>query len=143
MPFVNLWSKRTQASPLIYRARKTRNLKRGSEGGIALGRMTAAYLNKQQNCCVEMDRGGCGEVPCSCGWQHHPPQGYHYGSVPGGATLPRQRGRLMATRSESSWRSPGPSVVRAKGSSCDLLSECSCPQSQSWRDHYQVTNDVL
>ncbi|KAM9540674.1 disks large homolog 2-like isoform 15-T15 [Salvelinus alpinus] len=86
-----------------------------------------------------MDRRGCGEVPCYCGWQQQPPQGYHYGSASGGATLPRQRGRLMATRSESSWRSPGRSVVHAKGGSCDLWSECGCPQSQSWQDHYQAS----
>uniref|UniRef100_A0A8C7ISG2 Discs, large homolog 2 (Drosophila) n=1 Tax=Oncorhynchus kisutch TaxID=8019 RepID=A0A8C7ISG2_ONCKI len=86
-----------------------------------------------------MDRRGCGEVPCYCGWQQQPPQGYHYGSASGGATLPRQRGRLMATHSESSWRSPGRSVVRAKGGSCDLWSECGCPQSQSWQDHYQAS----
>lgn len=111
------------------------------------GRMTV-YLSKQQSCFSDLDgRGDCGEVPCSfsCHHQHpshhhqHPCHRYHYGSVPGGATLPRKGGRMAAWHLDnSSFRSPSRlAAVRAKGGSCDLWpSECGC--SHSWREPYQV-----
>ncbi|XP_078142745.1 disks large homolog 2 isoform X4 [Centroberyx gerrardi] len=114
-----------------------------------------AYLSKQQSCFADLDgRGGCGEAPCSCGWNHqhhgdHQPlqhqhqsqsQRYHYGSAPGGATLPRKGGRATAWHSEnSSCRSPGRlAAIRAKGGSCDLWpSECGCVQN--WQEPYQAS----
>lgn len=107
------------------------------------------YLSKQQSCFADLDeRGECGEVPCSLSWQlqqpstqrqHRPCQRYYYGSVPGGATLPRKGGRMapchlegMSSRSQSHL-----AAVRMKGGSCDLWpSECGC--SQSWQEPYQV-----
>lgn len=122
------------------------------------------YLNKQQSCCRDGEGRGmelvpC-ESPCPCGWQqdphgyaphphpqHHPqlhhPQ-YHYGGSQAlqsqalqsaGATLPRQRGRLTASRSDAGWRSPSRTIVRAKAGSCDLWTECDC---HGWHDPYQV-----
>ena len=110
-----------------------------------------AYLSKQQSCFAELDgRGDCGEVPCSFSWHHqhpnnhhhhqhhHPCQRYHYGSVPGGATLPRRGGRMAAWHLDNVSRSPSRlAAVRAKGGSCDLWpSECGCVQS--WQEPYQV-----
>lgn len=107
-----------------------------------------AYLSKQQSCCVEMhgrvgDRGG-GEVPCSCSWQHEPQHGYNYqpSSSPSMSTLPRQRAKLTASRSESSWRSPSRGVLQAKGGSCDLWTECGC-HPHNWHEPYQVTGDIM
>uniref|UniRef100_A0A3P8WYG8 Discs, large homolog 2 (Drosophila) n=1 Tax=Cynoglossus semilaevis TaxID=244447 RepID=A0A3P8WYG8_CYNSE len=108
------------------------------------------YLSKQQSCFADLDeRGECGEVPCSLSWQlqqpstqrqHRPCQRYYYGSVPGGATLPRKGGRMapchlegMSSRSQSHL-----AAVRMKGGSCDLWpSECGC--SQSWQEPYQAS----
>lgn len=102
-----------------------------------------AYLSKQQSCCVEMhgrvgDRGG-GEAPCSCSWQH----GYNYqpSPSPSMSTLPRQRAKLTASRSESSWRSPSRAALRAKGGSCDLWNDCAC-HPHSWHEPYQVTRSI-
>lgn len=109
---------------------------------VLCGGSMTAYLSKQQSCFADLDsRGGCGEAPCSCGWHHqhhsdhhqhhhhhhHQAHRYHYGLVPGGATLPRKGGRMAAWHAESSsCRSPGRlSAIRAKGGSCDLWpSEC-------------------
>ncbi len=108
-----------------------------------------AYLSKQQSCFSDQDgRGDCGEAPCSFSWHHqhpnsdhhhHPCQRYHYGSVPGGATLPRKGGRMAAWHLDNTpSRSPSRlAAVRAKGGSCDLWpSECGCVQS--WQEPYQV-----
>ncbi|XP_034461577.1 disks large homolog 2 isoform X22 [Hippoglossus hippoglossus] len=108
------------------------------------------YLNKQQSCFADLDgRGDCGEEPCSFSWhhqhpsnrhQHQPCQRYHYGSIPGGATLPRKGGRMAAWHLDSmSSRSPSRlAAVRAKGGSCDLWpSECGCVQS--WQEPYQAS----
>uniref|UniRef100_UPI004034D89C disks large homolog 2 isoform 3 n=1 Tax=Danio rerio TaxID=7955 RepID=UPI004034D89C len=99
-----------------------------------------AYLSKQQSCCVEMhghvgDRGG-GDAPCSCSWQ----QGYNYqpSPSPSMSTLPRQRAKLTASRSESSWRSPSRGTLRAKGGSCDLWNDCAC-HPHSWHEPYQAS----
>ncbi|XP_060912056.1 disks large homolog 2 isoform X11 [Labrus mixtus] len=111
-----------------------------------------AYLSKQRSCFADFDGGGdCGGVPCSFSLHqqqpgnqhrlHHPGKQYHYGSVPGGATLPRRGGqRVMDWHSESvSCRSPSRMVsVRAKGGSCDLWPpECGC--AQSWQDPHQAS----
>ncbi|XP_077098622.1 disks large homolog 2 isoform X41 [Siphateles boraxobius] len=103
-----------------------------------------AYLSKQQSCCVEMhghvgDRGG-DEVPCSCSWQHEPQHGYNYrpSSSPSISTLPRQRAKLTASRSESSWRSPSRGVLQAKGGSCDLWTDCGC-HPHNWHEPYQAS----
>nr|XP_055064313.1 disks large homolog 2 isoform X30 [Misgurnus anguillicaudatus] len=105
-----------------------------------------AYLSKQQSCCVEMrgragERGG-GEAPCSCSWQPEPQHGYDYqpspSPSPSMSTLPRQRAKLTASRSESSWRSPSRGMPRAKGGSCDLWAECSC-HPNSWHEPYQAS----
>ncbi|XP_016416891.1 disks large homolog 2-like isoform X11 [Sinocyclocheilus rhinocerous] len=101
-----------------------------------------AYLSKQQSCCVEMhgrvgDRGE-GEAPCSCSWQHEPQHGYNYQPSPSMSTLPRQRAKLTASRSESSWRSPSRSALRAKGGSCDLWRECGC-HPHRWHEPYQAS----
>ncbi|XP_070838409.1 disks large homolog 2 isoform X25 [Chaetodon trifascialis] len=111
-----------------------------------------AYLSKQQSCFADLDGSGdCGEVPCSFSWhqqhpnnhhrhqQHHLCQRYHYGSVPGGATLPRRGGRMAAWHLDSASRSPSRlAAVRAKGGSCDLWpSECGCVQS--WQEPYQAS----
>ncbi|XP_023260641.1 disks large homolog 2 isoform X10 [Seriola lalandi dorsalis] len=108
------------------------------------------YLSKQQSCFADLDgRGECREVPCSFSWHqqqpsnhhpHHPCLRYHYGSVPGGATLPRKGGRManwhldcMSSRTFSRLVE-----VRAKGGSCDLWpSECGCVQS--WQEPYQAS----
>ncbi|KAJ8399020.1 hypothetical protein AAFF_G00416870 [Aldrovandia affinis] len=118
------------------------------------------YLNKQQSCCRDsegrsMELALC-ESPCTYSWQqephgylhlqqHHPQQLQHHqhllhhGSSQAlqlaGATLPRQRGRLTATRSESMWRSPSRTLARTKGGSCDLWPDCDC--QQGWHDPYQ------
>ncbi|XP_078028311.1 disks large homolog 2 isoform X10 [Epinephelus lanceolatus] len=109
-----------------------------------------AYLSKQQSCFADLDeRGDCGEVPCSFSWHHqhpnshhhqHSSQRYYYGSVPGGATLPRRGGRMAAWHLDNmSSRSPSRlAAVRAKGGSCDLWPpECGC--AQSWQEHYQAS----
>lgn len=111
-----------------------------------------AYLSKQQSCFAELDgRRDYGDAPCSFNWhhqhpnsQHHlhrqqPCQRYHYGSVPGGATLPRKGGRMVDWHLESkSCRSPSHlAAIRAKEGSGDLWpSECGC--HQSWQEPYQV-----
>ncbi|CAB1448983.1 unnamed protein product [Pleuronectes platessa] len=108
------------------------------------------YLNKQRSCFAHVDgRGDCGEEPSSFSWhhqhpsnrhQHHPCQRYHYGSIPGGATLPRKGGRMVAWHLDSmSSRSPSRlAAVRAKGGSCNLWpSECGCVQS--WQEPYQAS----
>ncbi|KAG7237386.1 hypothetical protein INR49_032431 [Caranx melampygus] len=108
------------------------------------------YLSKQQSCFADLDGRGDGRgAPCSFSWQHqhpgsqhphHSSQRYHYGSVPGGATLPRKGGRMAAWHLDStSPRSSGRlAEVRAKGGSCDLWpSECGCVQS--WPEPYQAS----
>ncbi|KAG7483592.1 hypothetical protein MATL_G00040000 [Megalops atlanticus] len=105
-----------------------------------------AYLNKQQSCCRDGDGRGMelalSDAPCACSWQHEPHGYYHPGPASpappqhAGATLPRQRGKLTATRSESMWRSPSRGVARAKAGSCDLWAECGC--QHGWHDPYQV-----
>ncbi|TRY98750.1 hypothetical protein DNTS_007687, partial [Danionella cerebrum] len=95
-----------------------------------------AYLNKQQSCCAEMH--GRSETSCSCSWQH----GYNYhpspSRSPSMSTLPRQRVKLTASRSESSWRSPSHAALRAKGGSCDLWKDCGC-HPHSWHEPYQAS----
>ncbi|XP_016349065.1 disks large homolog 2-like isoform X13 [Sinocyclocheilus anshuiensis] len=104
------------------------------------------YLSKQQSCCVEMhgrvgDRGGS-EAPCSCSWQHEPQHGYNYQPSPSMSILPRQRAKLTASHSESSWRSPSRGTLRAKGGSCDLWTECGC-HPHSWHEPYQVNGTEI
>lgn len=97
------------------------------------------------------------QQPCSYNWQpqhqHQPqppstPLAHGYAPYPSSpcistSTMPRQRAKLTASRSESSWRSPsraasaGGNMMRSKGGSCDLwTSDCGCPQS--WTEPYQV-----
>lgn len=116
------------------------------------GSMTA-YLNKQQSCLADPDgRGDCVEVPSSFRWHHQHPnshnqdqhhhlyQQYHYGSVPGGATLPRRVADGTVWHLGSTSRSPSRlAAAKAKGGSCDLWpSECDC--IPGWQDSYQVKN---
>ena len=109
----------------------------------------SAYLNKQQSCCVDAEgrvvEPRDGQAPCSCSWQ--PPQpphghghghghGYGYQGSPCTSTMPRQRAKLTATRSESSWRSPSRTMLRSKGGSCDQWTDCGC--QHGWTEPYQV-----
>lgn len=107
------------------------------------------YLSKQQSCLADLDgRGHCGEVPCSCSWDHQHPnnhhhqhrgQRHHYRSVPGGALLSPRGGQTAARHLDSiSSRSPSRLLsVRAKGGSTDVWPPvCSCVQS------WQVPNQV-
>ncbi|KAB5543561.1 hypothetical protein PHYPO_G00080640 [Pangasianodon hypophthalmus] len=89
-----------------------------------------AHLAEQQSCCLEMHARG-GNTPCGCG--------YPESSAPAVPTMPRQRARLTASRSDGSWRSPSRNMMlRTKGGSCDLWSECSCVQ-HGWREPYQAS----
>ncbi|XP_048093855.1 disks large homolog 2 isoform X19 [Alosa alosa] len=115
----------------------------------------SAYLNKQQSCCVDSEGRVLGEhqqhqhhrdgnqPPCSCSWQQPPPppphgHGYGYPSSPCTSTMPRQRAKLTATRSESSWRSPSRTMLRSKGGSCDLWTDCGC--QHGWTEQsYQAS----
>ncbi len=122
---------------------ETHRARGGEERALGM----TAYLSKQQSCCMEMhgrvgDRGG-GEAHCSCSWQHEPQHGYNYqpSPSPSMSTLPRQRAKLTASRSESSWRSPSHGALRAKGGSCDLWTECDC-HPHSWHEPYQVTATI-
>lgn len=115
------------------------------------GSSMTAYLSKQQTCFADLNgRGDSGEAPYSFSWHHQPPnnhhqhqhhhlcQRYHYGPVPGGATLPRRGSRTAAWHVDSSSKRPNRlGTIRAKGASCDLWpSECDC--IDSWQGHYQV-----
>lgn len=114
------------------------------------GSMTA-YLSKQQSCFADLDgRGDCVEEPSSFSWHHQHPnschrdqhrhlyQRYHYGSVPGEATLPRRVGVGTTWHLDRTSRSPSRlAAAKAKGGSCDLWpSECDC--IESWQESYQV-----
>ncbi|KAF4081978.1 hypothetical protein AMELA_G00146490 [Ameiurus melas] len=89
-----------------------------------------AHLAEQQSCCLEMHARG-GDAPCGCGYPALP--------APAIPTMPRQRARLTASRSDGSWRSPSRNIMmRTKGGSCDLWSECSCTQ-HGWRESYQAS----
>ncbi|XP_062870564.1 disks large homolog 2 isoform X8 [Trichomycterus rosablanca] len=89
-----------------------------------------AHLAEQQNYYREMRTiGGDGLYGC----------GYPASPGPAVPTMPRQRTRLTTSRSESSWRSPSRStVLRTKGRSCDLWSECGFAP-QGWREPYQAS----
>lgn len=98
-----------------------------------MDRMTA-HLAEQQSCCLEMHTR-VGDAPCGCGYPESP--------APAVPTMPRQRARLTASRSDGSWRSPSRNMMlRTKGGSCDLCwSECSCLQ-HGWREPYQVKKNL-
>ncbi|XP_053542853.1 disks large homolog 2 isoform X26 [Ictalurus punctatus] len=93
-----------------------------------------AHLAEQQSCCLEMHARG-GDAPCGCGYPALP--------APAIPNMPRQRARLTASRSDGSWRSPSRNMMmRTKGGSCDLWSECSCTQ-HGWRETYQVNGTEI
>ncbi|XP_046716984.1 disks large homolog 2 isoform X25 [Silurus meridionalis] len=89
-----------------------------------------AHLAEQQSCCLEMHTRG-GDAPLGCGYPASTAM-----AVP---TMPRQRARLTASRSDGSWRSPSRNMMlRTKGGSCDLWSECICAQ-HGWREAYEAS----
>ncbi|TSK16155.1 hypothetical protein Baya_1026 [Bagarius yarrelli] len=91
----------------------------------------SVHLAGQQSRCLEIHTTG-GDSPCECGYPVSP--------APAVPTMPRQRARLTASRSDGSWRSPSRNMMlRTKGGSCDLCwSECGCAQ-HGWRESYQAS----
>lgn len=107
------------------------------------GNSMTAYLSKQHSCFADLDgKRDYGNCYFGSPHQHHCHQRRHhqhhqYGSVPGGATLPR-RGRLRTWHlDQTSGSSSRLAATRAKGRSCDLWpSECGC--THSWQEAHQV-----
>lgn len=108
------------------------------------GNNMTAYLSKQHSCFADLDAkrdyGNCSFS--SSPHQHHCRQRRHYqqnhyGSVPGGGTLPRRGGQRTWHLDQPSGSSRRLAATRAKGRSCDLWpSECGC--AHSWQEAHQV-----
>lgn len=99
-----------------------------------------AYLSKQHSCFADLDGNrDYGNCSFSSPNQHrcHQRQHHHYGSVPGGGTLPRRGGQRTWHLDQTSGSSSRLAATRAKGRSCDLWpSECGC--MHSWQEPHQV-----
>ncbi|TWW74264.1 Disks large -like protein 2 [Takifugu flavidus] len=99
-----------------------------------------AHLSKQHSCFADLDgQGDYGnrsphQRHCHQRRRHHQ---HHYGSVPGGGTLPRRGGKTWHL-DQTSGSSSRLAATRAKGRSCDLWpSECGC--MHSWQEPRQAS----